>query len=234
MNDREVSFNDYVDSYKKEIEKIIRFAGQDVDFYVSLKADLISELAGKYFGDISDLRVLDVGCGIGLVDMYLRNRFRNLYGIDVENKVIKKAGENNPSVSYLMYDGKNIPFEDNFMDITFAVNVIHHVKPEYWQNFINEMARVTRKGGAVMIFEHNPLNPLTLKVVKSCEFDRDAVLLRKGMITRLIENSGLHKADGAYIIFFPFRHRIFRIIERHIGLLPLGAQYFVVGLKPDK
>jgi len=231
MNDREISFNNYVDSYKNEIEKTIRFAGQDVDFYVSLKAELITELAGKYFGDITDLRVLDVGCGIGLVDMYLRDRFRNLYGVDVENKVIKKAGENNPSVTYVMYDGKTIPFEDNFMDITFAVNVIHHVKPEYWQNFINEMARVTRKGGIVMIFEHNPLNPLTQKVVKNCVFDRDAVLIRKGMITKLIENSGLHKVDSAYIIFFPFKHTIFRIIEGYIRQLPLGAQYFVAGLK---
>ena len=34
-----------------------------------------------------------------------------------------------------------------------------------------------KNDGQLIIFEHNPLNPITRKIVKECEYDEDAILL---------------------------------------------------------
>ena len=41
-----------------------------------------------------------------------------------------------------------------------------------------ELKRVLRAGGACVIFEHNPLNPLTVQAVNTCPFDENAVLIK--------------------------------------------------------
>src|SRR4030095_3021135 len=122
-------------------------------------------------------------------------------------------------------------FYENTFDLTFAINVMHHVPPEMWENFTKEMYRVLKPGGITAVFEHNPFNPLTRRVVSRCEFDRDAVLLKRGKIKSLFSSAGFKPGEDAYIIFFPFKLGIFRGIESLLKWLPLGAQQYVTGRK---
>jgi len=226
-----ISFDDYVETYQNEVQQSIDFIGQDVDFFIELKAKLLLETARKYFGNTDSISVLDIGSGIGLTDHFLASKIKNLYGVDIEEGILKKAAEYNPAVKYQLYDGVNLPFEENTMNITFAMNVMHHVPPASWQNFANEMFRVLKPGGLAAVFEHNPLNPLTRLAVKRCEFDADAVLLNHGKIKGLLKNAGFIIAEDSYIVFFPFKSNIFRSIEKNLGWLPLGAQQYVLGRK---
>jgi SAM-dependent methyltransferase len=228
---KQVSFDDYIDSYKSEVQSSIGFIGQEVDFFLDIKAELLVKLAEKNFGKTEDLKVLDIGSGIGLVDKLIKSRIKNLYGVDVEDGVVEQAIKNNPDVNYQKYDGENLPFEENTFDITFAINVMHHVPPALWENFSKETYRVLKPGGIGVIFEHNPFNPLTRKVVRDCEFDRDAVLLSHKKIKELFTNASLKVDDNAYIIFFPFKGKMFRWIESGLKWLPLGAQQYVTARK---
>ncbi|HJY63250.1 MAG TPA: class I SAM-dependent methyltransferase [Ignavibacteria bacterium] len=228
---KEIRFDDYVDTYKSKIQHSIDFIGQDVDFFIEIKAHMLLELAEKYLGKLDKINVIDIGSGVGLVDKYIAPYFKSLTGIDVEGGVIDKASENNSGITYLLYDGKRLPFDDNTFDLAFAINVIHHVPVEKWQNFVNEMQRVIKPGGLAVIFEHNPANPLTRKVVSGCEFDFDAVLLPHKKIKALFNNSGLKIKEDAYIIFFPLKNGLFRIIERFLKWVPLGAQQYVAAEK---
>jgi SAM-dependent methyltransferase len=230
----QVSFDDYVESYKNEIQSSIDFAGQDVDFFIELKANLLIKLAKKSLGNLDNIKALDIGSGVGLVDKFLLGDIKNLYGIDIEPGVVEKAKTNNPSVNYQVYNGANIPFDDNTFDLTFAINVVHHVPPVMWENFTREMHRVLKPGGIAAVFEHNPVNPLTRKVVRECEFDRDAVLLNHGKLMNLFKSAKLEIFDDAYIVFFPFKAGIFRSTEILLRWLPLGAQHYVAGKKPTR
>lgn len=230
----QISFDNYTETYKSEIQDAIDFIGQDVDFFLEVKAKLLLSLAEKYLGDLNSIKALDIGCGVGLVDKYLISKIKNLHGIDVEEGVIEKAKVNNPVVSYSVYNGTKIPFNDNTFDLTFAINVMHHVPVEQWGSFTKEMERVLRPGGIAAVFEHNPANPLTRKVVRECEFDRDAVLLKHSKIKSLMGSAGLDVCSDAYIIFFPFKSGIFRSTEKLISWLPLGAQQYVAGKKQGK
>ncbi len=226
-----VSFDDYVDNYQQKIQESMDFIGVNADFFIQVKAEMVLELVKKYCGHLSSIRVLDIGSGIGLVDRSLAPAIKNLFGVDTEEGVVNRAKINNPGVHYQKYDGERLPFEDHSMDFVFAINVMHHVSPSLWQNFTNEMWRVLKSGGVAAIFEHNPMNPLTRRVVNRCEFDRDAVLLGHKKIQGLFLNSRLTPVEDAYILFFPFRGGIFRGIERVLKWIPLGAQQYVVGRK---
>ncbi len=229
--EKQVSFDDYVETYRTEIDYSIGFIGQDVDFFIEIKAELLLKLAQKNFGSLDKIKVLDIGSGVGLVDRYLKTGIKNLYGVDVEEGVVEKAKVNNPGVNYQMYDGTKLPFEENTFDICFAINVMHHVPPGMWENFASEMQRVLKPCGIAAVFEHNPLNPLTRLAVKRCEFDRDAVLLNHGKIKSLFKGAGLKISDDSYIVFFPFKAKLFRSVETALGWLPLGAQHYVIGRK---
>ena len=227
----QVSFDDYVETYRTEIDDSIGFIGQDVDFFIEIKAEHLLKLAGKNFSALNEIQVLDIGSGVGLVDRFLKSEIIHLHGVDVEEGVVEKAKINNPEVDYRLYDGAKLPFEDNTFDMCFAINVMHHVPPGMWENFAREMYRVLKPGGIAAVFEHNPWNPLTRLAVARCEFDRDAVLLNHGKIKSLFKIAGLKVFDDSYIVFFPFKAKLFRSIETLIGWLPLGAQHYVTGRK---
>jgi len=229
--DSQVSFDDYVETYRTEIDDSIGFIGQDVDFFIEIKAELLLKLARKNFGSLDKIKVLDIGSGVGLVDRFLKSEIKQLYGVDVEEGVVQKAKVNNPEVNYQMYDGEKLPFDDNTFDLCFAINVMHHVPPGMWENFSKEMYRVLKPGGIAAVFEHNPWNPLTRVAVARCEFDRDAVLLNHPKIKSLFKSAGFKVFDDSFIVFFPFQAKLFRSIETALGWLPLGAQHYVTGRK---
>lgn len=227
----DVSFDDYVETYRAEIEDSIGFIGQDVDFFIEIKADMLLDIARRYIGPPEKIKALDIGSGVGLVDRFLKSSIGQLYGVDVEDGVVQKAKLNNPEVDYRKYDGERLPFEDNSFDLCFAINVMHHVPPALWENFSREMNRVLRPGGVAAVFEHNPVNPLTRIAVARCEFDRDAVLLTHSKLKSLFRGANLDIAEDKYIVFFPFKAGMFRGIEKGLGWLPLGAQHYVMGKK---
>jgi SAM-dependent methyltransferase len=216
-------FDRYGDAYTSAVEKSIAFSGRDVDFFTALKAERLVGLARRHVGEPSTIAALDVGCGLGLTDAHLVQRFGQVTGLDVSAEMIERAEARNPSVDYLLYDGGRFPFEDGSFDLTFAICVLHHVPPATQPALLAEMSRVTRPGGLVAVIEHNPWNPLTRLVVARCEFDDEAILLTVRDARELLERAGLSEQEWAYFVFFPFRTRA----ELPLRRLPLGAQYYV-------
>jgi SAM-dependent methyltransferase len=209
--------------YERALERSISFGGQDGRFYNEVKARRLVDLVQRRVGVSSELAALDVGSGIGLVDEHLKDDFARVVGLDVSGEMVKRASERNPDVEYVAYDGATFPFEDGSFDLVFASCVFHHVPLGERAQLAAEMARATRPGGLTVVLEHNPINPATRLAVSRCEFDEDAVLLRMPETRALLAGAGLRETERAYILFFPWRNRI----ERRLGRLPLGAQYYV-------
>ncbi len=178
-------------------------------------------------GDPATLTALDVGCGVGVTDHYLVDSFRAVIGVDIFDGVLERAAAANPRAEYRLYDGNTLPLDNGSVDVAFAICVVHHVPPARWNAFIAEMARVLRPGGVAAIFEHNPHNPLTRRVVSNCVFDEDAVLLRRRRARALLRQAGLVPCEDRYIAFLPFGGRAVAPLESALRRVPLGAQYYV-------
>lgn len=225
------TFDDHAASYRDEVDRAIAFSGKNVDFYAQRKAEVLVDVARRTLGDVHGRAILDVGCGIGLVDGHLVGRFSEVAGVDVSSEELEIAAADHPEVSYALSHTTRIPHPNDRFDIVFAACVLHHAPRADQPRLIAEMARVAKPGGLVIVFEHNPLNPLTRRVVSRVAFDEGVTLVRPAEVVALLRQSGLSEPWTRYMTFLPFGGRISRLVENRLTKVPLGAQYAVLGRK---
>ena len=172
-----------------------------------------------------------MGCGIGLVDGHLVEPFGSVFGVDVSEEEISQAQAEHPSVAYAVSKPAEIPHPAELFDVVFAACVLHHVDGEQQLPLVAEMARVTT-GGFVVIFEHNPWNPLTRLVVGRCLPIRSGGgLMRPKVVSSLFERVDVHPRTVRILTFTPWRGALSAELEKALWWLPVGAQYAVIGEK---
>ena len=132
------------ESYYKNNEAYAEhLAAWDSRLYAKYADTLRPESAGA--------RVLDVGCGVGQVVARLSDGGFEAYGVDVSRPNIERASK--VCRRCQLYDGRKLPFEDNYFGGAGALNVLEHVdEPEA---FIRELARVVEPGGKVILSSPN-------------------------------------------------------------------------------
>jgi ubiquinone/menaquinone biosynthesis C-methylase UbiE len=228
-------FDEYRHRYEDDINNAIAFGGKPHDFYTKVKADLLVELLKTKVTGPQPLNILDIGCGNGSIHSFLgASAFPiKITGVEVATQFVDMARQANPTVDYDVYDGHKLPYRSGQFDAAFTICVMHHVPPDQWPAFLLEMRRVVRPGGVVLVFEHNPINPLTSHIVKTCPLDKNAVLLSSGKLGSLMQSAGLEGVSREFILFTPFETSLFRRFDRLMRWLPLGAQYVSFGRVPS-
>jgi hypothetical protein len=88
---------------------------------------------------------------------------------------------------------------------------------------------VLKKGGRLYFFEHNPINPLTKYLVKTCVFDADAKLLTYQYSKKILKEVSFKNLKTHFIIFLPRMPWLKKLlgIEKYLEWLPLGGQYMI-------
>lgn len=94
-------------------------------------------------------KVLDVGFGLGYGLNIMAIKANEVYGVDVDKKVYDYCNETivgrNPRLVMLdIYNGYDLPFEDNKFDVVTCVDVLEHVRD--YHRLVNEMLRVCKNG----------------------------------------------------------------------------------------
>lgn len=215
------------DAYAADIDAAVGFSGKGHEFFTRRKADELVALVEHHVGPPGGLSALDVGSGIGLTDTFLHGRFASLTGVDVARGVLERAAERNPWTAYEAYDGERLPFEDGTFDVTFTVCVVQVLAPERRAAFVAELRRVTSGRGIVVVFEHNPYNPLTRLVVRRFPLGHDARLLPPRRVAQLLRAARCTVVESSHILLLPSDAGVARGVERRLRRLPLGAQYAV-------
>ena len=223
-----MQFDEYAANYKELVDKS---SGVSVEALAAEKARLIEGILRQVVGNPKELSILDIGCGIGLVERSLQNLVKSLHGIDTSSASIAYARDQARSAEFHEYGGEGLPFDSNRFDGAFASCVLHHVPLDQRDAFVQEMMRVIRPGGVAIFIEHNPLNPVTRRIVSSCAFDADAVLLGLGEARRLLAGAGASQIDRRFMGFSPIRNSAVERAEAYLGWLPIGAQYCAWGIK---
>jgi SAM-dependent methyltransferase len=105
-------------------------------------------------------RVLDVGCGTGVLAERLSREGYDVTGVDPFRGMLNYLKMRQPHLQAVHALGQQLPFADGSFDLTYCVAVMHHVAdPTDVRDTLMEMARVTRPGGYVLVWDHNPRNP---------------------------------------------------------------------------
>jgi len=226
----EPHFDHYARRYDDLHKEAVRGSGEEPEYFAAYK---ISYMADRLGDEVAarPLALLDFGCGIGNSIPHLARHFPNasIHGLDVSGESVGIAQAANPGASFGLIGETALPLSDASMDIALAACVYHHIAPAERLRWTTELRRVLKPGGQLFIFEHNPLNPLTRKVVRECPFDDDAILLPRRESLDLLRDGGFTGGTVDYIVFFPKMLSALRPIEKLLGKVPLGAQYVAHG-----
>jgi SAM-dependent methyltransferase len=105
-------------------------------------------------------KVLDVGCGTGVLAARLQREGFAVTGADPFEAMLARMTARDPRVEAVHASGQHLPFDDDTFDLTYCVAVMHHIAdPRAVHDTLMEMVRVTKPGGHVLVWDHNPRNP---------------------------------------------------------------------------
>jgi 2-polyprenyl-3-methyl-5-hydroxy-6-metoxy-1,4-benzoquinol methylase len=218
-----VEFDSFAASYEKLHAHSIRLTGEEPEYFAAYKASYIaSKLAS------GPCRVLDYGCGIGMLSRQLKLRLpqAQVDGFDPSQESLGRVDPSLLAEGVFTSDLCRLGYD---YDIIVMANVLHHVSPSERDNVISDGASRLASTGKLIIFEHNPANPLTRWAVAQCAFDEDAVLLWPREASRRMRAAGLRTLTRDYTVFFPHWLRALRPLEWLLNWCPAGAQYVVTG-----
>jgi ubiquinone/menaquinone biosynthesis C-methylase UbiE len=227
----EQEFDRFAQEYEQLHGSVLTASGEGPAFFAAYKpADIRRHLAAAGLRG-GPLTLLDFGCGVGGSLPHLRREFPDaeLIGADVSRKSLDIAERRYPGLARLV--GLNetgaMPLPEASADVVFSACVFHHIPQAEHHRILCDLHRVTKPGGSLFIFEHNPLNPLTRRVVDACAFDENAVLIGATALRKRILAAGFQDAKICYRIFFPHALKWLRPLENALTWCPLGAQYYV-------
>lgn len=113
---------------------------------------LLDEWLGKR---LHDKRVLDLGCGGGLLSAYLAQRGARWLGVDLSGASLR-AGSERLGARFARADVLRLPVADASMDVVLAADVLEHVPS--LDAALAEAARVLKPGGDLYV---NTINRTT-------------------------------------------------------------------------
>jgi SAM-dependent methyltransferase len=95
-------------------------------------------------------RVLDVGCGAGLLSRQLAEHSTNVIGIDLDAASIREAEAetSSPHATYVLGDVLTYPFENESFDLVVSVAALHHMDAA---TALRRFADLVKPGGTVGI-----------------------------------------------------------------------------------
>jgi len=226
------SFDQFSENYNLHADKAIRITGYDTQTLVDAKLKKLQKLypclAKKGF------HFLDYGCGIGNLYSSVPAFFpKAIYtGVDSSRKSIYEA-RSRFSDNYKFQEIDSLQWKESKYDLIFSSGVFHHIPHQEHGSLIKYLSSLLNINGKIVIWEHNPINPITQKIVKECVFDKDAVLVQSKELKKHLNAASLAKVRISYTTFFPKILSYLNTFDSFLGWLPLGGQYLATGEKDE-
>ena len=147
---------------KKEIDKFSKLASEwwnpngkfkPLHKFNPVRLSYIKESITKKFNrSIKDIKILDIGCGGGLLCEPLSRLGANVIGIDASEKNIKiaktHARENDLKIRYFCASPENFNHKEKF-DVILNMEIVEHVKDI--NLFLKESSKFLKKNGIMFI-----------------------------------------------------------------------------------
>ncbi len=98
-------------------------------------------------------RLLDIGCGAGVLAVAVRGKFREVYGVEVAQAAVDAARGNGVHAYRVDLDSDPMPFEDSFFDAITILSVLPYVYDPL--DVLLQTQRMLRPGGQLLVSAAN-------------------------------------------------------------------------------
>ncbi len=231
-------FDAYASGYDGGMDNAVKLlAGGGADDFVAVKVRWLLRHVPELRTN-PRLSILDYGCGVGTLLRLLRASGVPGYlaGTDVSGGMLREAVRiwppTTPSPLFRIQNGAATFLPPASFDLIVISAVLHHVPVEQRTDVYRELRRLLRPDGRLVVFEHNPWNPVTRHVVARTPIDRDAILLPPPEVAQALRAGGWRDIVTGHLMFLPPRlGRLAMLVERILGWLPMGGQFAVTARK---
>ena len=206
------------------------------EHYIDKRVGLVKDLLP--FGGL----ILDVGCGTGQLGAAIASEGYDVFGVDLATSMIARARERGLAGTCAGVTTA-LPFADDSFGLALTVATLHHLEtPERVAATVSEMGRVVKRGGFVVLWDHNPANPYWPILMKRVPQDSgDERLVPLTELLQDVERARLRQQrvlrSGFTPDFLPsWLATPWNWVERAVELTPgvnvLAAHNVVVARKP--
>tara|TARA_B100001123_G_C15262737_1_gene1007231 strand:- start:939 stop:1595 length:657 start_codon:yes stop_codon:yes gene_type:complete len=146
--DNELDYTTFYDKKAKSQTKDFLKANWSSEKSMQSRFKVLSKVVKK----IDNTKVLDIGCGPGNLETYLRSKYKNLEmtGVDTSESMLSSAKSNNPKIKFMIGNIVDLPFKKNSFDLTVSLGVLQNFDGDI-DKAIHEICRVTRKSGHIFV-----------------------------------------------------------------------------------
>ncbi len=168
------------------------------------------ELVRRHVGEFSGRRLLDVGCGDGVLSWMFAEAGAQVTGVDVLPLALDLAQREtvarDTSILFLEADGCSLPFSQGSFDVAVSSDAIEHVSSP--NELIVEMNRVLKPGGWAVIstpvrLTWRPLDVMHVQEWFSEEFE--------SMVTKIVPNGKQFLSHPVFWMDLVMRHHLLRM-----------------------
>jgi len=195
---------------------------------------------------IKDKRVLEVGFGEGYGVGRLSENCSSYDAVDVTDEWIESAKRKygRENVTFRLYDGKVLPYEDQSFDVVISMQVIEHIKD--YKNYLLEIKRVLRPSGLAILGTPNKkamisgVNPYHYKEFSCDELKKEIEAIFKnadiyglfGSNRYMVLKEGEQRLAKRILAIDPFELRRFipKTLIRHL----YATAFWFVNLRTEK
>lgn len=218
-------FDNYIKNYRTNCDDALWLSGETSEYFAQYKAQKLYTWFKSL--NIEKKQILDFGCGDGLMTDYVSRIFSKtiVFGVDPSPKSISEAQKKFSHINFSISseNSTELDFDDNSFDLIFSAGTFHHIPFTLHKGYILELLRILKPEGTLVIFELNPLNPLTMYTFKHNPIDKHAKMLAPRYAYRLVEEHA--NVHIKFICFFPKFLKFLRFLEPLFVKIPIGALY---------
>ena len=128
---------------------------------------LVKEIEGELIHELLNPRpeekVLDAGCGTGIFTIDFLAAGAQVVGLEISGPMLSFAGRKTAGYPFFKVRGDmlHLPFKDNSFDKTVSITALEFIADA--KSAVDELFRVTRPGGCVVVATLNSLSPWAVR-----------------------------------------------------------------------
>jgi ubiquinone/menaquinone biosynthesis C-methylase UbiE len=170
----------------------------------------------KLVDDVNPSMYLDIGCLDGNITASMADLFeltkKQTHCVDIIN--YKKSEDVASKITYITYDGINIPYPDNSFDLVTCFMLFHHIDPSNIRKLMSEIKRVMKKGGVLIVREHDAENSQLFRDLLDLLHEYyDYVINTDNSWESLVKNNNFYESRERWedlLLEFGFKRRPFK------------------------
>lgn len=140
-------------------------------------------------------KILDAGCGSGRDSRYFVSKGFNVMGVDLSEKLLEIAKQNNPSITFFKQDLRKLDFPQESFDGIWACASLHHLRRSEVPKVLKKFFSLLKPRGALFVLVKEGTGEEDVQESLSSGLPRHYVYYSLNELKKLLEDAGFSIVD---------------------------------------